>query len=260
MALEQSASLPAGKVYSPLGAWSALDMAWTSALGYRADEFRFVVNSTPLSTLWETSAIIFVYLIVVFGGRQILRNRKPLAWNGLFKLHNLFLTIVSGALLVLFLEQVVPTLLRDGFYENICGADGWTPPLVTLYYVSLEQCSTKDPPADPRQLNYITKYIELLDTVFLMLRRKPLTFLHCYHHPATALLCYSQLAGRTSVSWVPITLNLAVHVVMYWYYFQSARGVKIWWKEWITRLQIAQFVIDLCKDRLAPTSPDAWRC
>ncbi|CAJ2500198.1 Uu.00g030510.m01.CDS01 [Anthostomella pinea] len=212
----------------PIAPWQAFNKAWTAVKGYPADEFKFVEGVTPMSTLTETVIIIALYVVVVFGGREFMRNREPLKLNGLFKAHNLLLTLLSGGLLVLFIEQLAPTIWKNGLYNNICGGDGWTKPLVTLYY-----------------LNYITKYIELIDTVFLMVKKKPLTFLHTYHHPATALLCYTQLIGHTSVSWVPITLNLTVHVVMYWYYFQSARGIKVWWKEWITRLQIAQFIIDL---------------
>lgn len=209
--------------------WPIFDKAFTAVMGYSANDFKFQAGVTPMSTLKETSIFIVCYYIVIFGGRELMRNREPFKLKSLFLFHNLYLTLISGALLALFIEQLLPTVVRGGIFHAICDREGgWTQPLVVLYY-----------------LNYLTKYLELLDTVFLFLKKKPLTFLHCYHHGATALLCYTQLLGSTAVSWVPITLNLTVHVVMYWYYFQSARGIRIWWKEWVTKLQIVQFIIDL---------------
>jgi len=125
-------------------------------------------------------------------------------------------------------EEIAPILWKGGLFFAMCNDDAWTPRL-EFYYM----------------INYYFKYLELIDTVFLAIKKKPLAFLHVFHHSATALLCYTQLNGRTSVSWVPIVLNLWVHVVMYYYYYATAAGRKIWWKKYLTTMQITQFVIDL---------------
>lgn len=119
-----------------ISGWSLFDKSWSSIYGYHADEFQFIQGKTPLSTFKETAIIVLAYLVIIFGGQEFMRNRKPLQLNTLFKIHNLGLTIVSGVLLALFCEQLFPTLWQDGFYENICGVDGWTDRLVVLYYVS----------------------------------------------------------------------------------------------------------------------------
>ncbi|KAI9041777.1 elongation of very long chain fatty acids protein [Aspergillus affinis] len=209
--------------------WPIFNKAFEYVVGFPAEEFKFVAGQTPLSDIRSTAAMLVTYYVVIFGGRAVMKNFSALKLNTLFMIHNFYLTAISATLLALFIEQLLPTIWRHGIFFAICDHDGgWTQPLVVLYY-----------------LNYLTKYLEFIDTVFLFLKKKPLTFLHTYHHGATALLCYTQLIGLTSVSWVPITINLLVHVVMYWYYFQSARGIRIWWKEWITRLQIVQFIIDV---------------
>jgi fatty acid elongase 3 len=233
MALEFLQNLPLPTIDRPFGIhlWPIFDKAFEAVVGYPASEFKFVEGVTPMSTFKETAIALVAYYIIIFGGRELMKNRPAFKLNTLFMIHNFYLTAISATLLALFIEQLLPTLYRHGLFFTICDHQGgWTQPLIVLYY-----------------LNYLTKYLELLDTVFLFLKKKPLTFLHTYHHGATALLCYTQLIGLTAVQWVVIDINLLVHVVMYWYYFQSARGIRIWWKEWITRLQIIQFVIDLGK-------------
>ncbi|KAH8084681.1 putative fatty acid elongase [Filobasidium floriforme] len=188
----------------------------------------WVPGKTPMSTTQEVVVGIITYLVVIFGGRELMRNRPAFKLQALFQIHNVILSAGSLLLLVLMLEEIIPLYMRHGAFWSICNTKAFTPRLVSFYIV-----------------NYYFKYLELIDTVFLVLKKKKLAFLHVFHHAATAVLCFNQLEGQTSVQWVVITLNLTVHVIMYYYYYATAGGAKIWWKKYLTTLQITQFVIDL---------------
>merc|ERR1712154_491675 len=94
-------------------------------------------------------------------------------------------------------------------------------------------------------VNYLLKYYELLDTIFLALKKKDIGFLHGYHHPATLVLTWGQLVDSTGIQWVVILLNLFVHTLMYFYYAMAALKIKMPWKKSVTIAQIVQFVLDV---------------
>ncbi|CAG2111399.1 unnamed protein product [Medioppia subpectinata] len=100
-------------------------------------------------------------------------------------------------------------------------------------------------------LYYITKFVDLLDTVFFVLRKKysQITTLHLYHHTAVPILGWMTFWYRFNVPSITLFafLNSFVHVIMYSYYALSAFGPQLhpylWWKKYITQLQLIQFTI-----------------
>ena len=118
--------------------WPIFERAFTAVKGYAPQDFRFVEGKTPMSTLSMTITVLISYYIVIFGGREVMRSRSAVQLNPIFKIHNFYLTAISGILLVLFIEQLLPTLARHGVFYTICShGGGWTKELVILYYVSL---------------------------------------------------------------------------------------------------------------------------
>lgn len=186
---------------------------------------------TPLATWSGAFAASATYLAVVLGGQEVMRALPPVParaakWPAF--VHNVLLSLGSGVLLVLMLEEVLRLGLRVGPYASICSQEMYTPRMELLYIA-----------------NYYFKYWEFVDTIFLVLKKKPLLFLHVYHHVVTALLCFIEIEYATAMAWVVITLNLLVHVVMYAYYALATLHIPCPWKRYITVLQIVQFVIDV---------------
>eukprot|EP00937_MAST-01D_sp_MAST-1D-sp2_P001867 g1867.t1 len=103
---------------------------------------------------------------------------------------------------------------------------------------------------------YAQKFFEFADTWFFILRRsfRQVTFLHVFHHSSITLVVGSILRYDFSGDmYLPILLNAVVHVLMYSHYLVTALGIRSWWRQYLTTLQLAQFCL------IASQSIIAWR-
>lgn len=92
-------------------------------------------------------------------------------------------------------------------------------------------------------LYYCSKYYELLDSVFIVMKKsKPLTFLHVFHHSLMIPVPLTWFAAQWPVIWFPCMVNAGVHVIMYAYYVAASLGFRPPFRHWITALQLLQFL------------------
>ena len=91
-----------------------------------------------------------------------------------------------------------------------------------------------------------SKFPELVDTLFIVLRKQKLIFLHWYHHVTVFIYCWYHYAVQLRPAQWFVTLNFVVHSIMYSYYALRASGQvrpPIWVNMFITVLQLLQMVV-----------------
>ena len=206
---------------------------WVMAKGDpRVADWPLMQSPLPIITVLAA----YLYVVKVWGPRWM-QSRPPFRIEGAMILYNVVMVLLSAWF---FVEGGRLTYLPGGSYNLVC-----------------EPVDYSRRPAAMRILTVgwwflLLKLVELLDTVFFVLRKKSshVSVLHVTHHSLVAWGVWIGLkfGGGGHSSFFPL-LNCAVHMLMYSYYCLAALGPRVrrflWWKRYLTILQMVQFVVAL---------------
>ncbi|CAD6198131.1 unnamed protein product [Caenorhabditis auriculariae] len=179
--------------------------------------------------LWPVFWISMAYIVVIFSIKAYMKNVKPFdltgplnAWNAALAIFSTLGSLITGygLLYEITTRGLVSSYTRVGdYYSGMSGLWTW--------------------------LFVLSKVGEFGDTLFIVLRKKPLMFLHWYHHVLTMNYAFITFTDNVAYnSWIT-WMNFSVHSVMYGYYMLRSFGIHVpaWIAKNITTLQILQFVI-----------------
>ncbi|CAG2105539.1 unnamed protein product, partial [Medioppia subpectinata] len=160
---------------------------------------------------WHISVYLSIaYLCVIYGLKLQMQNRKPLDINGYLFAWNAFLTIFSTIGTLRAVDEMSHVLGNHGLKYSICSKEYHT------YGSGLWGF-----------LFSFSKSFELFDTVFLVLRKRPVILLHWYHHVTVLMFCWWSYSLNSSTGRWFTFVNYTVHMFMYAYYTLQSVGVKV---------------------------------
>jgi hypothetical protein len=167
-----------------------------------------------------------VYMIVVlYLGPRLMANRAPFNLKWPMILWNLTLFTFSVYCSIGFALRLAYEMSRFGADVALCDTNGHLWKGVDLFFT---------------WIFLISKFVELGDTLFLVLRKSRVIFLHWYHHVTVLLFCWHVNESHSSNTILFGIMNAWVHAVMYGYYTLTSLNYKPSWGEWVTRLQLSQ--------------------
>jgi hypothetical protein len=72
-----------------------------------------------------------------------------------------------------------------------------------------------------------SKLAEFGDTFFLVVRKRPVIFLHWYHHAMAIFFAYYNYTNAIAIARWFMAINFAVHSIMYSYYTARAMSIRV---------------------------------
>ena len=175
--------------------------------------------------------IVTGYISACYLGQKFMKNRKPFDLSTPLAYWNLFLSLFSFVGMTRTVPELIYNINNLTIKENLC-----SDPMTTF---GKGACGLWV------QLFIFSKIPELLDTFFIVARKKPLIFLHWYHHITVLLFCWHSYATEASTGLFFVAMNYSVHAMMYGYYYLMAINAKPKWLNpaLITASQISQMVV-----------------
>jgi hypothetical protein len=184
-------------------------------------------NNTHLPIIFIAMYLLFI----IFLGRRFMQERKPFDLKNLLFIWNLCLAIFSTFGAWRSVTEFTRTLGVNGLHHAICVDDKEDGPHAFWSFAFVA-----------------SKLIELGDTLFIVLRKTDLIFLHWWHHITVIIFgWWSSIGADLSLGRWIMTMNFVVHSLMYSYYAAKCVGIRVWkpLAMSITSLQILQMFVGI---------------
>ena len=162
-------------------------------------------------------AVVLYVLFLVFGTR-FMKTRSAFPLKSAFAYWNLFLSVFSFYGVTRTVPHLLYRIATEDFEDTVCksahvGYGGGTAGLAVQIFI-------------------LSKIPELLDTVFLILLKKEVIFLHWYHHITVLLYCWNSYVTESGAGLWFVAMNYSVHSIMYFYFYLQTTGQA---PKWLTK-------------------------
>jgi len=190
-----------------------------------------------MQNFWVPGLCIFVYFTMLLHMPDFMRNRERPKWlKKVVFFWNIILSLASSWAAIRIVGCVGA---RSSFHKMICDTN------------TVVSCHK-----DPIMCNYLmlfcmSKIPEMVDTLWLILGKKRVIFLHWFHHSSVMWFCWLAWTYVVPMGILFALMNLSVHSIMYaWYALAAAdRWLAVGLKpkklfsQSVTILQILQMIL-----------------